>query len=176
MRKALELLGELHETDIEWMAGHGETKFARAGSVLVEQGVPIDFIYVVLEGQLKVAFSRHANETIATLFSGDIVGEMSFISSRPPSTSVIAVRDSHILEIPRSIVQQRLDTDLEFAARFYKALAGFLASRLQGTVERLGYGHGAEGLAVDELDDLALDCVSQAADRFDTLLKRVRAN
>jgi CRP-like cAMP-binding protein len=116
------------------------------------------------------------SEPIANLFSGDIVGEMSCISSRPLSASVIAVGDCHVLELPRAIVQQRLDTDGEFAARFYKALAGFLASRLQGTVEQLGYGNGVHDIDLDELDDLALDGVSLAAVRFDTLLQRVRAN
>jgi hypothetical protein len=66
-----------------------------------------------------------------------------------------------------------------FAARFYRALAIFLADRLRATTRRLGYGSvgdlDSETVLEDELDIGVLDAVSQAGDRFSRLLQRLAA-
>jgi len=86
-----------------------------------------------------------------------------------------AIRDGHCSgERSRSgpaeaLLQQRIASDTAFAARFYRALAIFLADRLRATTRRLGYG-GTRGLddetvLKDELDMGVHDTVSQARDR-----------
>ena len=68
----------------------------------------------------------------------------------------------------------KLSSDPAFAARFYRALCVFLASRLRSTTRRMGYGNDAEDAdAKDELTDDLLDNVHLAGARFDRMLKRL---
>jgi len=67
--------------------------------------------------------------------------------------------------------------DASFAARFYRAVAVFLADRLRNTVARLGYGAGQDldenAEYAGELDFGVLDNVHLAGARFDRMLKRL---
>lgn len=172
MRKALQLMGNLDDVDIEWMADHGVQQFIAAGTVLIQEGESMDSLYVVLDGRLSVRTAAMDSREIASLLSGEIVGEISFVDSHPPSASVIAVQDSHVLGISRQVLADKLEKDRAFAARFYRALAVFLADRLRVTVGFLGYGSKQQDADPDQLDDSTMDEISVAALRFDDLLRR----
>lgn len=176
MRKALYLMGILDDGDVEWLGKNGTTKYVSSGTVLIHEGRPIEDIYVVLDGKLSVLVKAVGNKEIAVLLAGEIVGEMSFVDSRPPSASVVAAQDSHLLVIPRSILTSKLNKDDAFAARFYKAVAILLADRLRKTVSHFGYGKSTEEVDPDELDETLMDSASQGASRFDRILKRLRIN
>jgi hypothetical protein len=71
-----------------------------------------------------------------------------------------------------------LQSDSDFAARFYRALAVFLAYRLRDTVAQLGYGEERQLLREDEreedeLDLNVMDKMYLAGQRFDRILKRL---
>ncbi|HVS89395.1 MAG TPA: cyclic nucleotide-binding domain-containing protein [Candidatus Acidoferrum sp.] len=176
MRKALYLMGILDDGDVEWLGKNGATKYVPSGTVLIHEGSPIEHIYVVLDGKLSVLVKAVGKREIASLLAGEIVGEISFVDSRPPSASVIAAQDSHLLVIPRSTLTSKLNNDNAFASRFYKAVATLLADRLRKTVSYLGYGKWSEDADPDELDEPLMDSVSLGATRFDRLLKRLRIN
>jgi CRP/FNR family cyclic AMP-dependent transcriptional regulator len=176
MRKALYLMGILDDQDVEWMGKHGTTKFTPSGTTLIHEGSPIEDIYVVLDGKLSVLVKAVGDREIAGLLAGEIVGEMSFVDSRPPSASVVTTRDSHLLVLSRAVLSNKLKTDDAFAGRFYKAVATLLADRLRKTTSHLGYGKWTEETDPDELDDSRMDSASLGAMRFDRLLKRLRVN
>jgi CRP-like cAMP-binding protein len=176
MRKALYLLGILDDVDIEWLAEHGTMRLIETGSVLIEEKHPIDSLYILLEGQLSVTVGGPQGTHIANLHPGEIVGEISFVDTRPPSASVVAVRDSQILALSREALQRKLARDHGFAERFYRSIAKFLADRLWVTVGRFGYGSARQDVDVDELPDASFDEIDLAAVRFDKFLKRVRGD
>jgi CRP/FNR family transcriptional regulator, cyclic AMP receptor protein len=176
MRKVLFILGELTDVDVDWMLRVGQKKGVPRGTVLIEEGRSIDTVYIVLHGMLSAYLARRDKKELARLGAGEIVGELSFIDARPPVATVEAVHDSVVLSIPVRELNSRLDKDAAFAARFYRALAVFLSSRLRRTVERLGYGEetsAEEEAAMDELDEKVLDRVHLAGARFDRMLKRL---
>jgi len=174
MRKVFYVMGVLDDRDVEWLAKNGTAQFMPSGKVLINEGEPIENIYVVLEGRLSVAVKSAGNREIAALLAGEIVGEMSFVDSRPPSASVTTSRDSYLLVIPRAVLHNKLHTDDAFAARFYRAIATLLADRLRKTTSHLGYGNWTEGIDPDELDESLMDSASSGATRFDRLLKQLR--
>lgn len=174
MRKVLYLMGILNDGDVEWLGKNGATKHMPSGTVLIHEGSPIEDVYVVLDGKLSVLVRAIGNREIASLLAGEVVGEISFVDSRPPSASVVAALDSHLLVIPRSVLTSKLKVDDAFAARFYKAVATLLADRLRKTVSYLGYGKRTQEADPDELDEPLMDSVSLGATRFDRLLKRLR--
>src|SRR5438105_13820951 len=99
---------------------------------------------------------------VARLMSGEIVGEISFVDKRSPAASVTAIESSHVLAVPRAELEKKIDTEVHFAARFYKALALFLSHRLRSTVGLLGYGQQAVQIDADrdEIDPDSLDNLS----------------
>lgn len=180
MRKALQFLGILHESDIEWLARNGHRRQVKTGTVLIQQGFPIDSLYVVLQGRLSVRLElANSNKArIATLLSGEILGEITFVDCRLPLASVIAEADSTLLAVPRNLLSEKLSYDLAFASRFYRAVASFLADRLRTTVGRFGYGleEPAEANEFIEIEDGPMDEISVAAMRFDRLLRNLAIN
>jgi CRP/FNR family cyclic AMP-dependent transcriptional regulator len=106
-----------------------------------------------------------------------MVGEMSFVDARPPSASVVALEDSLVLSIPVAALRDRLN-DPPFAARFYRALAVFLADRLRNTVTSLGYGRASidrEQVDMgDEIGPTMLETLALAGARLDLMMKRLR--
>lgn len=173
MRKVLVILGQLHDTDAEWMARAGTKRAVADGTPIISEGVKGTNLFILLEGQLRIEDSRIG--TIATLGSGEIVGEMSYVDDAPPSASVIADGDSVVLELSHDSLNGRMGSDPGFGMRFYRALSFFLADRLRGTVQRFGYGQAGgldtDDVLEDELDERLLDSLSQAGDRFDRMLK-----
>jgi CRP-like cAMP-binding protein len=132
MRKVLFIFGQLADADIDWLAAAGRRERLAAGSVLIREGVAAGALYIVLEGQLAVVQAAPGREReVARLLTGEIVGEMSFIDARPPSATVRAATDVVVHTIPKSRLEEHLNHDVAFAARFYKAVAMFLSDRLR---------------------------------------------
>jgi CRP-like cAMP-binding protein len=174
MRKAFYLMGILEDEDVEWIASHGRRLSIQKDEVLIREGEPVDALFVLLDGSLNVSTG---GSRIATLFSGEIVGEISFVDSRPPSATVTAAQYSHVLAIPQGLLCAKIATDAWFASRFFQGVATFLADRLRTTTGRLGYGSASQDEsqnAGDEIDLEMMDSVSLAAVRFDKLLKRLQ--
>lgn len=175
MRKVLYILGQLNDGDIEWMAAHGSRRPLADGEVLVHEGRAIDTLFITLTGRFRVSLGD--GQEVARLGVGEVVGEIAFVDAAPPSATVTAVGAATVLALPKPLLQQRLDGDPAFAARFYRALAIFLADRLRSTTRRLGYGAPGdlddEALLDDELDIGVLDTLSHAGDRFTRLLHRL---
>ena len=173
MRRAMYLMGVLDDSDIEWLASHGTGLLASAGQILVREGQPLDSLFVVLDGQLRVTAG---GKLIATLYAGEVVGEISLVDSRPPLATVTALDNARLLSVSKELLKRKLDVDKKFAANFYRALAIFLADRRRTTTARLGYGtpsQGGEADAGDELGDDLMETVSLGTRRFDELLRRV---
>ncbi|MGH7096106.1 MAG: cyclic nucleotide-binding domain-containing protein [Stellaceae bacterium] len=171
MRKVLFLFGELRDSDVDWFARVGRRLTLESGQFLMHQGQEDEHVYIVLEGELNVSVTGIGQ--IAQLGAGEIVGEMSFVSSLLPSADVIVQTPCRILVVPRQVLRAQIEDDHEFGLRFYRALAVFLADRLRGTVQRFGYGaYDRADLEppVHELDDNVLDTVYLAGLRFERLV------
>jgi len=173
MRKALYILGSLEDLDIEWIARHAARVALGPGEVLIRQGQSIEYLYILMEGQLSVRIGKEANHEIANLLPGEVVGEISFVDNRKPTASVVALRNSRLLALNKSSLTLKLNRDPGFASRFYRAIAVFLADRLFTTTSRLGYGvaHQDTNPDVDVIEDSFMDQVSLASIRFDKLLR-----
>lgn len=174
MEKLLFILGELDDDDIDWILETATREKIPAGTVLIHEGEAIDTLYILLEGNLSVSTAATNSQEIAHLSSGEVVGEMSFIDTRPPSATVIAKQPSLVLSLPRSLLATKLRQDVGFASRFYRALAVLLSHRLRATVGQLGYGTEIQGIPDSELGQEAQDSVALARTRLDWLLRRLK--
>lgn len=179
MKKVLFLFGELSDDDIDWLISTASKERIAPGTIIIQEGKPVDALYILLEGTLSVSVAAMGNKRIATLTSGEIVGEMSFIDSRPPSATVETIEECLVLAIPRSLLTEKLHQDVGFGAGFYKAIALFLSNRLRDVVSNLGYGQASqsnEDVSQPQLLPDTLDNATLAHARFDWLLRRLKGS
>jgi CRP-like cAMP-binding protein len=69
-----------------------------AGAVILRAGELSEGLYVVLSGQVEV---RKGNEAVARLREGELFGEMSLLTRSPAAASVVALRRTSLLRMPR---------------------------------------------------------------------------
>jgi len=174
MRKVLYILGQLDDHDIDWLAHVGRQRQLKAGDVLIEEGREQSDLFIVLDGHVEVTVSGIGH--VASLGSGELLGEMSFVDKAPASATVRAAEATSVLALRKTAIDERLNTNAGFAGRFYKALAIFLADRLRGTAARQRTGEVLKSNLIeeDELDDSVLDNISMAGLRFQQMLKTLR--
>jgi CRP-like cAMP-binding protein len=175
MKKVLYLLGQLDDRDVEWMIQKGKKERLRPGTTIIREGQPLQALYVVLDGILGVATRAAGNQLIAHVGTGEVVGELSFVDARPPSATVTALTEAIVLTLARSDIQARLEQDLGFAARFYRAVAMFLSDRLRRASSSPDPDTPVEESMVDELDPNVLDNIHLAGARFQQVLQRLLA-
>ncbi|MEM7553430.1 MAG: cyclic nucleotide-binding domain-containing protein [Cyanobacteria bacterium P01_A01_bin.84] len=149
------LIKELSNQDIDWMSKTGYRQDIEAGTVLVHQGQALDEMHILLDGELRVSLTQDnanplgrafaaleggtlAGREIGRLHSGEIVGEIPFMETYLPSTTISASIPSTVLTIPKAELFQKLQEDISFAAHIHRASAMLLASRLQDTIQELG--------------------------------------
>ena len=173
MRKVLYILGQLDDRDIEWLVRVGRKRALADGEVLVRQGVHSPSLYILIEGQATVAIAGLGS--VVTLKPGEMIGELSFVDSTPPSATVTAAGRCTVLEVPKSELKEKIDAEVGFGFRFYKAMALFLADRLRATQDqqkqKTEVDLEATAAQEDELDDSLLGAVSLAGGRFERLLR-----
>lgn len=173
LRKVLYLLGILNDQDIDWMVRNGLRKQVPAGSSIIQEGQPSEALFFVLAGEFGVTSGKMKGE-ISHVLEGEVIGEVSFVDSRPPSATVTAKRDSMVGAVPAPLLRQKLEDDLGFASRFYKSMAVTLADRLRAQ-STMGYKAPAGAEIEDDEDDIApeqLDALSMAGSRFAEMKRR----
>ncbi|MCH8147101.1 MAG: cyclic nucleotide-binding domain-containing protein [Planctomycetes bacterium] len=177
MRKALFILGELSDGDMDWLAEAGQRQEIAPDSILIQRGEPNADVYILLDGRLSVRIDGRDSQEINALLPGEFIGELSFLDSRPPSATVIASTNSVVAAISRDQLETKLRDDTAFAARFYRALGVFLAHRLrrltlQGAAEPGSEAQSADEMADDEIDPRLLESISLAGKRFEWFQSR----
>ena len=178
MRKVLYILGQLSDTDVDWLANMGQRIQVVKGTELIKFGVEISNLYIVLEGELSIQTNKGFE--LAKISSGEILGEMSLVDSRPPSASVLVLQDATLLELDKVVLQEKLNMDTGFSSRFYRSIAIFLSERMRSLVGQMGYGDPSDETSSDlgelDPDELAanvLDNVHLAGARFERLLAKL---
>jgi len=131
MLEAAVFLGVLNEPDIEWLVANSKQHQIRSGSVLIHRGKPVEFLYLIVDGAFDISVSLPAERHIATLYAGELVGEMSFVDMHPPSATVTAGMNSSVLAITKAVLTKKIESDHGFGTRFFRGISVLLAGRLR---------------------------------------------
>jgi diguanylate cyclase (GGDEF)-like protein len=105
-----------------------------AGDTLLAAGEINEHMFVVLSGELTVHLGDASSAPVATLVTGDTVGELSVIDHRPVSAHVIARRESTLLMIGESMFWRISHASHRFAVGLMLKLADRLRAN-NGTVQ-----------------------------------------
>lgn len=111
-----------------------ERTFTR-GSVIVSQGDPGDAMFLIAQGQVKVAvLAEDGREVILAVHAeGGFFGEMALLDNEPRSAHVIAMTDATLLQLRREEFRSRLRSSSELAV----ALLAELSRRLRRADETI---------------------------------------
>ncbi len=83
---------------LEALAANSDRRILRRGEILVREGDRSDRFFVVLSGRFTV-HREGAAQPVAEIGQGELVGEVGFFAALPRIATVIAARDSIVLEI-----------------------------------------------------------------------------
>lgn len=130
MDKTFHILGQLSDEHVEWLAENGVHRVAVPGESVILEGVVSKSLFFLLDGEMSVTVCEIGE--VARLKSIDIIGEMSLVEANSvPSATVTALNECVLLEVPKSVINEKMEKDVFFAARFYRAIAIFLSDRLR---------------------------------------------
>ena len=160
------LFAQVNESQRECFSMGTEVRFAR-GEIVLREGEPSNFFYVVLEGELRVTKSFGEQEIIfATRVPGEFFGEILIMLDVPSFVLYRAVADSRLFRLPRPRFWDLLRTSPAVAREIMRTLATRLRNMAGYTQEReklIQLGAMAAGLA-HELNNPATAARRAAAD------------
>lgn len=165
MFEALVLLNEFDESDVHWLLGAGTEQQIHSGTTVIQEGSHPPALYFVLEGLLGLNVSSAGDQQLAVLGSGELVGEISFLEDRPATATVTAVESTLLLAVPRSALEEKIQSDAAFASRFYRSLALISSNRLRERVNTLAAQLSTKELAEEAAAELGTQ-VEQFIDGF----------
>ena len=104
------------------------------GETLMTQGEAGDSMYLLLSGRLRafVRDSRGGQQMVGEIARGQVIGEMSMYTEEPRSATVVAIRDSVLVRLPKSEFHNLLRAD----PRISVAMTRQIISRLKSKMER----------------------------------------
>lgn len=176
MKKVLYVLGLLTDSDIAWFAHAGIKRTCRPGEALIVEGERSDVLFIITDGRALV--SAHG-KSFAHVGKGEIIGEIGMLDSRPPTATVTADTEVTCIEIDFDDLNAKLESDVGFGSRFYRALAIFLAQRMRRNVSQFIADKSSQlnedVEEEDEIDPELLDEISLAGERFNWMLAQLNS-
>ncbi len=139
MRTTIALSEGLRDEDMLWLFQVGEKKIVNPGSAVVHEGARPNAIFIVIRGGFSVGVETLANEPLATLGAGELIGEISFLEGSPATATIVASEESAVLEIDNRALNERIRENTAFAARLYRAFALIAERRLRNRVDHLAF-------------------------------------
>lgn len=136
----LPLCQGLTEQQVSVLAAIAEHKSLEKGQRLFSEGDAGDGLYLVLVGSLEILKRDRngAEQAIANIGGGSVLGEMSLIhGSAPRSASAVATTDSQLLEVPSEAFAYLLQHDNVTAYKIVHNLAQVMSRRLLLMDEKL---------------------------------------
>jgi NTE family protein len=132
MRRAIDCLrdcadlAEVDSASLEALA-QGAVHFSlAAGNLLFESGSTPDGVYLVISGRLGVQSPGNLT-LIAEIERNELVGEVGWLLNEQRSATVVALRDSELLQVPNAV----LDAIAAQSTHFALALARLCARRMR---------------------------------------------
>ena len=114
-----------------------------AGETLFAEGSPGDSLYLLEEGAVRVTGGveldrgRRIQPGVCDLGSGAVFGEVVLFDEGPRSATVMAVRDSRLIEIDGAALLRFLDMHPERGYRILRGLIAVMVRRLRATNRKL---------------------------------------
>jgi diguanylate cyclase (GGDEF)-like protein len=136
--QALELFRGVRPEDVQELLQRCDRRDLAAGELLLSPGEKNEHVFIVLSGSLNVHVGSPSTPVLATMETGECVGEMSIIEDRDPSAYVIGAEDTHLLVIHQSTLWDMVDASHDFAKNLLVVLSERVRSHNKVIAESYG--------------------------------------
>jgi CRP-like cAMP-binding protein len=133
------LFAHFREPEIEALAACAVGRAYPQQTTILRQGEPTQDVYVVDRGLVEIQRTTpYGQFTLATLGSGQLFGETSYVDSSPRSGDVVARTESALFVLRTAETRALLERDQRVAVALYWAYWKSLSAKLRSTNEQLG--------------------------------------
>lgn len=131
--KAFNYLTEASSELQSCLRDQGRVISCEPGTLLIEEGMVSDRVIILLDGDIAINTTDHRGnkQHLATLSSGAIVGEMSWLEQRPAVADVVTSTPSTTLELSVSVLDALAGRQPSLAAEWQRLIAQKLAAQIQ---------------------------------------------
>ena len=86
----------LTDKERDALKGAATVRHCQEGERIIEQGKPLDRMFIILEGKAEVKVN---GKLVATLPEQSLVGEVEFLDMLPASADVFVLKETHLIEL-----------------------------------------------------------------------------
>jgi signal transduction histidine kinase len=170
--RRMELFDGLADTELREVLERGSEKVVPAGEVNGREGEPVEDLYVILEGQLRITKEVNGGEVVINTYSpGDFFAEVPLLAGTPFLATGRALTDCRMFLIPNDLFRRMLTEYPTFSHKVLETMAERvqILQSVAGQRERLNsLGTLAAGLA-HQLNNPATAARSSAEDLRESL-------
>lgn len=138
---SLPLFSGIPEEALISISGVLKEESFKAGSLVIKEGDPADFFYILRSGEIEVrkTIDREAgkHKTLAILEEGDVFGEMAIFGKELRTADVVTLRDSILWKVDFQDFLNLIDRDHKIGISLLRAMIIMLISRLRATSQEL---------------------------------------
>jgi len=125
-------------------------KLYRDGECILYEGDPSEYLFVVQEGQVEIAYDEPDRTTrLVLLEEGDLFGESALFSREPRSANARAVGDARVMTLDRQVLLRRLRQNPLLALELLRSMS----RRIQAMEEVVKHFRSEPTRAVDANGD-----------------------
>lgn len=121
-----ELFRGFSEEVIKLVLSQSKIRQLQVGEILIHPGTTNNFLFLVLDGELRVILQKANTQVSIPIQPGECLGEMSLIEERPTSATAVCHRASQVLVITKEVFWAHL----AISRQGVKNLVGIMAQRL----------------------------------------------
>ena len=126
------LLANFTPQELSLLSSFGDSRSYEADEVVIRQGDENDHLYLVLKGQLDVYQDIEGmNKKVASLESGDSLGEVSVFDPGPASATVCASTETEVWLITQESLDRLHAANPKVAYRLLSRITTCLSKRLR---------------------------------------------
>lgn len=165
--RSLELFDQHPKERLEALAGYLEPVAAGDGELIFAEGTEGDGLYFIVSGRVRVSkkLGGGGEKDLASLGTGDCLGEMALLESVKRSASAYAVGPAALLRLKRDDLDRWLKADSALAMEFFSELVQVQSRRLRRTSSEVALLYDLSSLLLEtHADGKAL--LSKALDRL----------
>jgi len=163
------LFGELDDEMLLDLETKMTWRSLRRGDLLCYQGEPSESFYIIISGRMQVQITDSTGKTrvVGEMSQGESVGEMGVVTGQPRTATIVASRDSELVEFSREEFEEFTRRYPEMMRRMTRLLITRLQrvdqkSRAKNLSSNILIAPASEGLTLD-------DFVSQLYDALNTV-------